>query len=744
MATIICISGTLSYSKYITSDNTSGGASAGSFTASAAINGISALSFTNTAFWGGSAESDKIAMNALRQLKFSVNNYQTDSAGNKKVAEVRMRYNLVFSAPVVFASKLAFQVFNEHDVALLPQIVLADLLATTSDGTYDTSTSVDYNSQSVGDLEFKVDKSNTDGVETITATAESSGVKVTITTFTRNVDQSLLFRLWDVSSLTNSTNKTVSSESGSIKPPVTVNYKQTVDFYKISVTMPDFVLPASVATTVNHSIQLAPTSAIDDNQLGGSLVKVTGSSGNETYTSVNPDSTQIIKTLYGPSGDDNRFAIETLVETVKDSYYEDLTFSGDSTKTENSTVKVTGNIQNYKEGSTTSSQYSYQTSRDIALTDEEKSSIESGTQSESYSWNNFQFTTDGTTLYNSLLNGTKDFKNSSLNSFVAIATAGDYGTLFYVHKIPATQTGTKTESKMISKTLASKSEVTDTTITETMTCDSIGANGVITLKVTKETVEKVSENKVYEIVSNDTISTVTRSGYIYICFYDKYKENSTETEKAVVYPGGVYDTLYKVEIDSNGNVVTQTVDGKTRPVKESPEVTYRNQAMFYENNGTNYFGDENKDQFSKETDSKVVNEATSNVLYSEEKSTSTNTEYMKREITRRYEHSEIDVSKISQSTTSNGTTTEESTTEGSTTTEGGTTEGTTSTEGSTTEGSTTTETTNVYTSGAPLYMYKEEKEEDGKTYNKQQYYLSSSYSKNYPFYVDVIFKQILE
>lgn len=705
LATIICISGTLSYSKYITSDITPGGASAGSFTASASINGISALSFTNTAFWGGTESSDKIAMNALRQIKFSVNNYQTDSEGNKKVAEVRMRYNLVFSAPTNFVEKLAFQVFDAKDVALFPQIVIADLLAKKSGEQYDTSSSVDYNGQAVGDLTFTVTKATVDGMETVTAVS-SNGISIKFTKFSKEVDQTLLFRLWDVSSLTSAEQPTISNEGGKIKPPVTVKYKENVEFYKISVTMPSFVLPAAVATTINHSIQLAPTSAIDDNHLGGTLVNTTkDSSGN--VTSASP-----VTSIYGPSTENQTVngTIQTLVESTVDTYYNDSSLTGEAVKTESSTSKVFGNVLSYEKGKTTTSTFSTQTSKDLSLDPSESTSVSVGetTTTTSYSWNNYQFTTDGTNLYNSLLNGEKDFTNSNLDSFVAIATAGDYGTLFYVHKIPATQTGTKTESKMISKTLASKSEVADTTITETMTCDSIGTDGKISLRVTKETVNKVSENKVYKIVSNDTISTVTRNGYIYICFYHKYEENSTETKKAVIYPGGVYDELYAVKYNSSGSIeYNEKANSLGKYTPKTTGVLYKNQVMFYETtSGTNticnYFGEGTNDQYSQETNVQTLTD-TSNILESTKKSDNTNTEYIKREITRDYSYLDINITEVSVSE-------------------------------STVEETATTTKKKVYTSGTPLNLF------DG---NIQKLFLSTSYSKNYPFYVDVIFEQVL-
>ena len=66
MAIIVALMATLSYARYVTDGKFNGASSIGSFSCSAAINGVSAVSFTNTAFWGGTAEDDRndIAMNA--------------------------------------------------------------------------------------------------------------------------------------------------------------------------------------------------------------------------------------------------------------------------------------------------------------------------------------------------------------------------------------------------------------------------------------------------------------------------------------------------------------------------------------------------------------------------------------------------------------------------------------------------------------------------------------------------------
>ncbi|MBQ4587487.1 MAG: hypothetical protein IJB13_06860 [Clostridia bacterium] len=113
MAVAVLVTGSISFARYASGVNLDKGAGAGSFICTANIDDVSALSFTNTAFWGGTAGDDKIAMNALRSINFSVNNFNV-VGGVEKVSEVKMKYNLTFSAPVNFVKKLAIQLFNKR------------------------------------------------------------------------------------------------------------------------------------------------------------------------------------------------------------------------------------------------------------------------------------------------------------------------------------------------------------------------------------------------------------------------------------------------------------------------------------------------------------------------------------------------------------------------------------------------------------------------------------------------------
>jgi len=156
MAIIVALTATLSYARYITDGKFGAASSIGSFSCSATIDGVSAVSFTNTAFWGGTAEDDRndIAMNALRSLHFSVNNYDVVN-GNKVVNEVRTRYTLIFTAPQTFAERLAIQLFNgETGVPMLPQILLSDIVENAG-STFDTGYSDNFNGdENIDDVTF--------------------------------------------------------------------------------------------------------------------------------------------------------------------------------------------------------------------------------------------------------------------------------------------------------------------------------------------------------------------------------------------------------------------------------------------------------------------------------------------------------------------------------------------------------------------------------------------------------------
>lgn len=263
LALLVLITGTFSYARYVSSETANHGSAAGNFSVSASIDGISGLSFTNTSFWSDD-DTKEIAMNALRSLKFSVNNFETDAAGGKTPSSVDLKYTLCFSAPKNFAQRLAIQLFDDTGEAFLPQIVIAELIGAAG-GSYSTGTA-NYNGTDTAPLTFAVAK---DG-STYTATAGATVIK--IEEYTKAVTQKLLFRLWDTSALTSAEHPSVDYESGKVLSPVEISFTEEVAFYRITIAAAAFTLPSGVAQTDEYTLKLAPTDALEDVHIGGSII----------------------------------------------------------------------------------------------------------------------------------------------------------------------------------------------------------------------------------------------------------------------------------------------------------------------------------------------------------------------------------------------------------------------------------------------------------------------------------------
>ena len=324
LAIAVCLTDTFSYARYISVDSYDRSTGAGSFSCSANIDGVSALSFTNTAFWGGTTSEDKIAMNALRAIEFKVNNFE-GTGSDKKVSEVKMNYQLIFSAPKNFIEKLAIQLFDDTSTAILPQIVLQDLVK--SSGTYNTASSEDFNGSPATDLTFTVTKSGND------FTATAGDIKIEIDEVNIEIEQALQYRVWDVSALTNETNKVANTEGGKLLPPLEVKFTSEVTCYRIKISMPQFKFDAGTEQTRDYSLRLVPTATLEDDHLGGYLM----------------DGTEKPTTIY---------AGQTLgVQTIKEKHtnYTDNTFSTPIAGSE-STVNVHGNPKVYTKGNTVTDQ----------------------------------------------------------------------------------------------------------------------------------------------------------------------------------------------------------------------------------------------------------------------------------------------------------------------------------------------------------------------------------------------------
>ncbi len=322
----------VTYAKYLESESLDEQGTVGAASFSAKIDGISALSFTNTAFWGGTAAEDKVAMNALRSIDFSISNFETDDDGNvTSVNSVKSTYDLTFTAPANFVEKLAIQVIGADGAAIMPQIVLSEVLEGKD---FNTADSEDFTATEADDVQFAV--SETGGIYT----AASDDITITLTPKPKMVEQTLYFRLWDTSKLTAGADTTIENEGGELLAPVCVTIKEQVKCYAISVNLPEkFVLPANTETTHNYVMRLAPTDTLSDEHLGGVLMTKTTENNVDTYS--------IVTSLYGGQ---NLYMVTT-EENVVDSDPDATAYPSDPDP--NGWYTVLGNVKKYSVGNTT-------------------------------------------------------------------------------------------------------------------------------------------------------------------------------------------------------------------------------------------------------------------------------------------------------------------------------------------------------------------------------------------------------
>lgn len=496
---LVLLTGSFSYAKYISSNSQSHGSDVGSFSVSASIDNVSGFSFTNTSFWSNTTDNNKIAMNALRTLKFSINNFKKDNNNNIKISDVKLKYDLTFSSPEIFARKFAFQVFDENDNPIIPQIVLEDLL--TSESIYNTTSSKDYNGTDTEDLEFSVLKNGS------SYSATSKDITITISEYEKIVSQTLLFRMWDTSSITTPSNPEVNNDGGEVVPPVEVTYTTKVKFYRISIKSDKFVLPAGKMETDKYSIKLAPTDVIPDDYLGGKIVdKVTDLNGNITYNKINE--------IYG--GDNKIWYLQSLKEQRYDAYYDNPDFTGDPIKTtELVESTVVGSATIYKEGAT--SPYTEKSDsesvgkQEVIETNEVKKS--------DIIWNDIKIPDSESQKI------TKDNYNSNYYA-KAVREKNEYGTIFYIHKLNATRTGTQTiEYINTKKTITPTGKVSkETEVSENSVVQKVDdKNENISLNITKKTVTKYTGNmKIDTVTTTTTVTrTITETGFIYRGYYLK-------------------------------------------------------------------------------------------------------------------------------------------------------------------------------------------------------------------------------
>lgn len=583
----VAVGGSISYAKYISASSNGQGAGTGSFSVSASVDGISGLSFTNTAFWSSSDESDKIAMNALRSLDFSVNNFETDESGKQKVSDVKLKYTLSFSAPKSFATTLAMQVFNEDGTAALPQIVISDLI-NGAGGKYNTANSEDYNGTTAEELEFTVVK-NSDTLYTAT----SGDTVILIEEYEKTTQQALLFRMWDTSGLTSESYPKMDVEGGKVVSPLELHFTQTSKFYRISVMMREFVLPAGTAKTVKHTVKLAPTEMVSDIHLGGNVVTVVKDSDGNI---VNFDKVQ---SIYADGA--TTWYIQSMNETTTESYYDNSNFTGTPTKTTSPVeTTVTGNVTIYKDGAKSETV----NTSDTETVGTPETTVTETVENGEIAWSDFTIIGSEPTL--------STYKTGYLAQ--TVREKNRYGTVFYIHKLNATRTGTQTVTHTKTEKTVTPIDTVQkqTEVAEATTVDRIdGENEKVLLNVTKTTTTKYVGNLKEETTTTTTTynRTYTQKGYIYRGYYKDSNGNFR-------YWG---DTVAKdneeplLEIKEDNTILTNT--------------QYYIETMHVEE-------ESHTDVKQSETNTPTV---TSNLTETSVKST----EYIQKKIVRTYTYSEI-------------------------------------------------------------------------------------------------------
>lgn len=712
LALVVLVTGSVSYAKYVNGNSQDGSASAGSFSASATIDSVTALSFTNTAFWGENepGEENKVAMNALRSINFSVNNFKgTDD--DRVVSSVRTKYVLSFSAPKNFVEQLALQVLTEHSTAMLPQIVVADLIkAGNNSQSYNTANSEDYNSAACTDLTFSVTKSG----DNYTATSKST--TITLEAFTKQVEQSLDFRMWDTSKLTNEDNPTLESEGGELLPSLTATYSQGVNYYRITIFTSDFILPAGTPTTVKHIVQLAPTNALDDEHIGGTFVTLQkDAEGN--ITGFEP-----ITEVHGDTTSTPTFTLMRVSESSTGTFYTDSTFAtADTTKTaETEDLHVlTGTPVTYTvNGVYTSSSKATEQVNETKnyTTDHTYTIIKSQTEGTDTAWNtNGWFWDDTPRTGFKVQDGftepdNSNYKNSDTQGYIGVTNrvGSSYTTEFYIYKIPVTRTGTVTVTEISEERTVSKRTTTDrtkdVTETKTVTNETKSENGTtetITMNVVRATkttdIGKETVTKTTTVTTTYT-RTYTETGFIYRAYYNdstydfQYYQgddlNYQENEGGISYKEGI----------SEDDKIHQSVYSDTETYKFSSEKLIGQKGVDY----TSIYTDD-------DTTRTITNTSTDSTIYEDQEfsEVTTKTEYVQRTITRNYTFTDVSLTKV--------TWCKRDPTTGKPVYENNVLQ------------------TEDFTSAKKLNLY------DG---NIQKLYLAQCYSKTYPFFVDVQFEQI--
>lgn len=523
-ATILFLSGGISFAKYASEHGAGDNSSVGSFICTARVDEVSALSFTNTAFWGGSVDDDRIAMNALRSIDFSVYNYNHEDV-HKKPSEVKLGYSLSFAAPANFISKLAFQLFDGESAPMLPQIVVQDLFGCVeggqSTGTYNTSTSEDFNGTASEDMSFDVVKGASGSY-----TATSGTTVIRFTPFVQQMQQTLNFRVWDVSAIAVNPGDKVETESGKLLAPLVVKYTSDVLCYRISVSMPHFKMNAATAESENYSFKIAPTAILEDEHLGGAFY-------------VDDD---IITEIYGGSGAE--WTMKSIYEQYTDTYPgEDGSFNTSDDVKEVYGQNLFGGLKVYEVGPS-DAVTNTRIAVDTVTTEEESEGVVDG---ESYS------IVAGSDTSTKVINEIADLE-AAYPGIDPDITEGWYTT--YTYNIPVERQVKKITNKTKEIEYKTLTTTTETDVTETITTDSISDDKLTieqTVSKQKVVTESTHTTSTTETIETQTSETRTIKGVRTIVFTETGWGSTYINEDKISWEGKYIADLF----DDNSTVTVQ-------------------------------------------------------------------------------------------------------------------------------------------------------------------------------------------
>ena len=300
LAGLVVFTGTLSFAKYVSVDSISKRPGAATINGSADITGVSALSFTNTNFWGGD-DNNAIAMNSLRSIDILVNNFDYDEQGNKKVTDVRMEYDIVFLSPVSFTENLAFQLLAMDGHPVTTQMNMGHFIkAAHNQENHESLGKAQYNGVDVDHNHIFTFESNADESVIICTTEYNlpggghAPLTIRIERVTQMVEQTLMFRAWDT---TKYHSGNIDTEGGDLLPPIRMTIETPVEMYRISIHLPLFVMEPGAESTHKYRMTIAPTQALHDDHLGA-FIQVAGGKDGDNTIYISPETLRDEETVY--------------------------------------------------------------------------------------------------------------------------------------------------------------------------------------------------------------------------------------------------------------------------------------------------------------------------------------------------------------------------------------------------------------------------------------------------------------